>query len=87
MKKILQNIRYWRMCVRRRTYMNRLIEERRKALDAVQVKEYRGKLYLAVNDVPVLDGNYIDGFIPTALNKAREAYVSYRMDNIRNQQP
>lgn len=72
--KMCARSKYSRSC-RRAAAMVRESERR------VQIREYDGEMYLALDDVPVLPADGIAWDLPTAVAVSREAWTKYHLDN------
>ncbi len=53
----------------------------RESAHRVQIREFDGEMYLALDNVPVLPADGIAWDLPTAVAVSREAWVKYHLNN------
>lgn len=72
----LRNVRT--ACTRRRA-SRRERELRGESDRAIQVMEFAGKVWFCYGGTPLLEGGDLTADLPTALARARETWVNYRL--------
>lgn len=50
----------------------------RESERAVQVREFDGSVYICLNDIPVIKGEYVSGDIVSAVKCVRQAWIQWK---------
>lgn len=78
--RILQSIRKWRTDERKRKAEIKKVSVRSEAEERIQIREWRGKIYICIDDVPLMGCLPSDDETLKMLEQMRMLYAAYHND-------
>ena len=86
MKKFVLNAKKWLQNWRQRRIESvedaRMQKVHQEAREVVQVMEFDGKLYACMHGVPLFESDDLKESLPSAVENARTAYVTWKMQRM-----
>lgn len=82
MQRKIQTLKSW-INEKLAAYKKGAAEKRSRAIAreserAVQLREFNGSVYICLNDIPVVKGEYVCGDIVDAVKGVREAWIQWK---------